>query len=65
MHLAHVQFYGYSKEGKRGFSSGATSLCEAVNRNKNITVDVGEVMFKPTVTISSDILRQFSGLASP
>ncbi len=60
MHLAHVQFYGYSKEGKRGFSSGATSLCEAVNRNKNITVDVGQVMFKPTVTISSDILRQFS-----
>jgi len=60
MHLAHVQFYAYSKEGKRGFSSGATSLCEAVNRNKNITVDVGQVMFKPTVTISSDILRQFS-----
>lgn len=60
MHLAHVQFYGYSKEGKKGFSSGATSLCEAVNKNKNITVDVGQVMFKPTVTISSDILRQFS-----
>ena len=60
MHLAHVQFYGYDNKGKNGFSSGAYQLCEAVNKNKNITVDVGQVMFKPTVTISSDILRQYS-----
>lgn len=59
MHLAHVQFYGYDNEGKRGFSSGSVQLAEAVNKNKNITVDVGQVMFKPTVTISSDILRQY------
>ena len=59
MHLAHVQFYGYDSEGKRGFSSGSVQLADAVNKNKNITVDVGQVMFKPTVTISSDILRQF------
>ena len=60
MHLAHVQFYGYDNKGKKGFSSGAMQLCDAVNKNKNITVDVGQVMFQPTVTISSDILRQFS-----
>ena len=59
MHLAHVQFYGYDDEGKKGFSSGAVKLTESINKNKNITVDVGQVMFKPTVTISSDILRQF------
>ena len=59
MHLAHVQFYGYDNEGKRGFSSGSVQLADAVNKNKNITVDVGQVMFKPTITISSDILRQF------
>jgi len=59
MHLAHVQFYGYDNKGKRGFSSGSIKLSEAVNKNKNITVDVGQVMFKPTITISSDILRQF------
>ena len=35
-------------------------LSEAVNSNKNITVDVGQVLFQPTVTISSDILRQHS-----
>ena len=60
MHLAHVQFYGYDNKGKKGFSSGAMQLCDAINKNKNITVDVGQVMFQPTVTISSDILRQFS-----
>ena len=60
MHLAHVQFYAYGKKGKNGFSSGSLDLAEAVNSNKNITVDVGQVMFNPTVTISSDILRQFS-----
>ncbi len=60
MHLAHVQFYGYDDKGKRGFSSGATKLSDSINKNKNITVDIGQVLFKPTVTISSDILRQFN-----
>lgn len=60
MHLAHVQFYGYGDEGKRGFSSGAAALAEAVNANPNVTVDIGQVMFGQTVTISTDILRQFS-----
>ena len=58
MHLAHIQFYGYGNEGKKGFSSGALELAEKINKNKNITVDIGQVMFKPTVTISSDIWKQ-------
>ena len=67
MHLAHVQFYGYGDEGERGFSSGARALAEAVNANPNITVDVGQVLFGQTVTISGDVLRQFDarGIASP
>ena len=31
LHLAHLQFYGYGKEGERGFSSAAARLAEAVN----------------------------------
>jgi formylmethanofuran dehydrogenase subunit A len=31
-----------------------------VNRAKNVTIDVGQVMFGQTVTISSDVLRQFN-----
>ncbi|PWJ80492.1 formylmethanofuran dehydrogenase subunit A [Pseudaminobacter salicylatoxidans] len=67
LHLAHLQFYGYGTEGKRGFSSAAARLAELVNSTREITIDVGQVMFGQTVTISSDVLRQFSarGTASP
>ncbi len=61
LHLAHLQFYAYGKEGKHGFSSAAPLLAEAVNAARNITVDVGQVMFGQTVTISCDVLRQFGG----
>ena len=60
MHLAHLQFYGYGTEGKRGFSSAAAKLAERVNATPNVTIDVGQVMFGPTVTVSSDTLRQFA-----
>ena len=67
LHLAHLQFYGYGKEGPQGFSSAAPQLAEAVNAAKSVTIDVGQVMFGQTVTISSDVLRQFSarGQARP
>jgi len=67
MHLAHIQFYGYGDEGERGFSSGASPLADAINRNPNITADVGQVLFGQTVTISGDVLRQFAArrLARP
>ncbi|HEY7663496.1 MAG TPA: formylmethanofuran dehydrogenase subunit A [Xanthobacteraceae bacterium] len=60
LHLAHLQFYGYGKEGEHGFSSAAARLAEAVNASKSVTVDVGQVMFGQTVTVSSDVLRQFN-----
>jgi formylmethanofuran dehydrogenase subunit A len=63
VHLAHLQFYGYGEEGGRGFSSAAAQLAEAVNARKNLTVDVGQVMFGQTVTVSCDVLRQFSARA--
>jgi formylmethanofuran dehydrogenase subunit A len=67
LHLAHLQFYGYGNEGDRGFSSAAAPLAEAVNAAASVTIDVGQVMFGQTVTISSDVLRQFNarGRASP
>ncbi len=67
MHLAHVQFYGYGDEGDAGFSSGARALADAVMANPNITVDIGQVLFGQTVTISGDIMRQFDArhIANP
>jgi formylmethanofuran dehydrogenase subunit A len=61
LHFAHLQFYSYGSEGDRGFSSAAAELAAAVNAAPNVTVDVGQVMFGQTVTISADVLRQFNG----
>lgn len=67
LHLAHLQFYGYGTEGKRKFSSAAARLAELVNATPEVTIDIGQVMFGQTVTISSDVMRQFSarGTAHP
>lgn len=62
LHLAHVQFYAYGVEGKNGFSSAAARLAEKINAHKNVTVDVGQVMFADIVTISSDVMKQFNSL---
>ena len=64
MHLAHLQFYGYGTEGKRKFSSAAARLAELVNATPEVTIDIGQVMFGQTVTISSDVMRQFSARGS-
>lgn len=64
LHLAHLQFYGYGTEGKRKFSSAAARLAELVNATAEVTIDIGQVMFGQTVTISSDVMRQFSARGS-
>ncbi|WAK02519.1 formylmethanofuran dehydrogenase subunit A [Methylobacter sp. YRD-M1] len=60
MHLAHIQFYGYGSEGIRGFSSAAAKLIDGFNKHRNITMDVGQVLFGQTVTISGDVIAQYS-----
>lgn len=60
MHLAHVQFYAYDREGSFEFSSAASKLIDAWQKHPNITMDVGQVLFGKTVTISSDLLAQFN-----
>ena len=61
VHLAHIQFYSYGKDGPRGLSSAAPALVEALAKHKNVSVDIGQVLFGQTVTLSGDILRQFEG----
>jgi formylmethanofuran dehydrogenase subunit A len=59
LHLTHVQFHSYGTEGERKFSSGAAHIAEAVNRNPNISVDVGQIMFGQTITASGDTMMQY------
>ncbi|MEJ1160827.1 formylmethanofuran dehydrogenase subunit A [Prosthecomicrobium sp. N25] len=67
MHLAHVQFYSYLADPAGGFRSGAEAIAAAIAEHPNVSVDVGQVMFGPTVTISLDIMKQYAGhpYASP
>jgi formylmethanofuran dehydrogenase subunit A len=59
IHLTHIQFHSYGTEGDMKFSSGATQVAEAVNAHKNVSIDVGQVMFGQTCTASGDSMRQF------
>ena len=58
IHLTHLQFHSYGKEGPHGFSSGAAEIAELVNASPNVSVDVGQVMFGQTVTASGDTMAQ-------
>ncbi len=58
VHLTHIQFHSYGTDGDFKFSSGAAQIAESINRNKNITVDVGQILFGQTVTASGDNMRQ-------
>lgn len=60
IHLTHIQFHSYGTEGDRGFSSAAAEIADAVNRLPNVSIDVGQVMFGQTVTVSGDSMRQYA-----
>ena len=58
MHLTHIQFHSYGTEGDKKFSSAAAQISEALNKNKHITADVGQILFGQTVTASGDNMMQ-------
>ena len=58
MHLTHIQFHSYGTEGDKKFSSAAAQIAEAINKNKNITADVGQILFNQTVTASGDSMMR-------
>ena len=58
MHMTHIQFHSYGTEGDFKFSSGSAQIAEVINKHKNITADVGQILFGQTVTASGDNMRQ-------
>ncbi|MBT2971793.1 MAG: formylmethanofuran dehydrogenase subunit A [Candidatus Thiodiazotropha sp. (ex Ctena orbiculata)] len=58
IHLTHIQFHSYGTEGERKFSSSAAQIAEAVNNHTNVSIDVGQIMFGQTVTVSGDTMAQ-------
>ncbi len=55
-HLTHIQFhsYGGGEGDENTFNSKATELAEYVNSHDNVTVDVGQVLFGETTSMTGD-----------
>jgi formylmethanofuran dehydrogenase subunit A len=55
-HLTHVQFhsYGGQPDAGRSFRSEVPALAEYVNSHANLTVDVGQVLFGETTSMTGD-----------
>ena len=56
VHLAHIQFHSYGEaDAKSGrFDSKVEELAEFVNDHDGITVDVGQVLFGETTSMTAD-----------
>ncbi|MCB1521144.1 MAG: formylmethanofuran dehydrogenase subunit A [Hyphomicrobiaceae bacterium] len=64
IHLTHIQFHSYGTEGDMKFSSAAAPISELVNAHKNVSIDVGQILFGQTCTASGDSMRQYGNTKS-
>jgi formylmethanofuran dehydrogenase subunit A len=55
-HMTHIQFhsYGGGGEDQESFTSQVAPLAEYVNAHPNLTVDVGQVLFGETTSMTGD-----------
>jgi formylmethanofuran dehydrogenase subunit A len=55
-HITHIQFhsYGGGEGDENTFNSKVVPLAEYVNAHKNLTIDVGQVMFGETTSMTGD-----------
>ena len=68
IHITHCQFSAFGGEGAnwRTFESGSEKIASYVNRHNHVTLDMGQVIFTNTTTMTADgpfqfILYQLTG----
>ena len=54
LHVAHIQFNSYAGEMGKSPKSGSKEITDYVNNHKNITCDVGQVMFGKATFMTAD-----------
>lgn len=54
IHITHAQFNSYGGTSWADFRSEAPRIAEYVNSHKNVTVDVGQVVFGEATTMTAD-----------
>jgi len=54
MHVVHVQFNSFAGESFADFRSGASEVADYVNKHKHVALDLGQVIFTDTTTMTGD-----------
>jgi len=66
IHIAHCQFTSFKGEDWSTLRSGAEEIADYVNKNRHVTIDMGQIIFTATTTMTADgpfeyILHQLQG----
>ena len=59
VHFTHLQFHSYDTTKTGGFASGAPAVAECINEHPEFTCDVGQIVFGPATTMTSDAPMEF------
>jgi formylmethanofuran dehydrogenase subunit A len=54
LYVTHVQFHSYGGDSWKTFESKAEEVAKSINRNDNVMVDSGNVVFCDTTTMTAD-----------
>jgi formylmethanofuran dehydrogenase subunit A len=66
LHMTHIQFHAYGGDSFITFRSGSEPIANYLKKHKNVSCDLGQVVFSDTTTMTADgpwewILRGISG----
>ena len=59
LHVTHLQFHCYGGDSWKTFESKADEVANEVNRNENVMIDTGNVIFGDTTTMTADAPMEF------
>ena len=54
IHITHCQFSAFKGSGWRDMRSGAEEIAKYVNNSRHVTLDMGQVVFTDTTTMTAD-----------
>jgi formylmethanofuran dehydrogenase subunit A len=60
LYATHVQFHSYGGSSWKDFCSKAEEICRSVNAKPQLTIDMGQVMFGKTTTMTADGPMEFN-----
>jgi len=59
VHFTHLQFHAYDASPRGGYASGAARIAQCINAHPEFTCDVGQLVFGPATTMTSDAPMEF------